>query len=179
MKKIFGLFAALTLVGSGAAWAEGGAGKGGSGMEQEEQLGQEQQTGQEFEGTGGTGQQMGQMGGQEIQGTVLKAERNKLVIDYQGAAVPFEVKKDTQFQGVKGIKEIKEGQQVRASFEVKNKDKNELKSIEVMGAGGTGAEEPQPGMEQPGSEHPGTGGTGEGDVGGGLEEQPEGGGLNY
>lgn len=165
MKKIFGLFAVLTLVGSGAAWAEGG-GKGGSGM-------QEQQPGQEQFGTGGTGA----AGEQSIQGTVLKAERNKVIIDYQGAAIPFEVSRDTQFQGVTNVRELQEGQQVRASFEVKNKDKNELKSLEVMGAGGTGAQQPgmeQPGIEQPGMEHPGTGGTGQE---AGQEQESEG--LNY
>jgi len=54
-----------------------------------------------------------------------------------GAAIPLAVQSSTSFQGVKSAKDIKEGQQVRASFELKG-TKNELTSVEVL-SGSTGS----------------------------------------
>lgn len=86
-------------------------------------------------GMGSTGMGMGQ---QSVEGRVLKADRSTITIEHNGAALPLSVASSTSFQGVKSAKDIKEGQQVRASFDLK-KDKNELRSVEVLsGAGGAG-----------------------------------------
>jgi hypothetical protein len=89
--------------------------------------------------TGSMGGAMGAMGEQSMEGRVLKADKTMITIEHMGTAIPLMVSSSTSFQGVKSVKEIKEGQQVRASFDLK-KDKNELKSVEVLsGTGGTGA----------------------------------------
>jgi hypothetical protein len=139
-------------------------------------------------GTGGSGQmgqmgEMGAMGGQEVSGKVLSASRNQVTIQSQdGAAIPFEVQKDTSFQGVQSARELQEGQQVRANFELSKDNKNQLKSIEVVpsgsggaggetpslppGQGGSGMESPQQPPPEPQPTEPGTGGSG-------MEEQPQ------
>ncbi len=87
---------------------------------------------------GGSMGSMGAMGEQSMEGRVLKADKTTITIEHNGAAIPLWVSSSTSFQGVKSVKEIKEGQQVRASFDLK-KDKNELKSVEVLGGtGGAG-----------------------------------------
>ncbi|MBR2979505.1 MAG: hypothetical protein IKC51_06195 [Myxococcaceae bacterium] len=66
-----------------------------------------------------------------IEGKVLKAERDHLILEYRGAAVPFKVSRDTQIQGVTSVRNLSEGQQVRASFQMKDNE-NELKTITLM-----------------------------------------------
>jgi hypothetical protein len=110
-------------------------------------------------GAGSTGMGMGQ---QSVEGRVLKADRSTITIEHNGAALPLSVANNTSFQGVKSAKDIKEGQQVRASFDLK-KAKNELRSVEVLsgaggaggaggmgGAGGTGGDSSSGGSKSPG-----------------------------
>ncbi len=78
-----------------------------------------------------SGQQSSQQSLSTIEGKVLKAERDHLILEYRGAAVPFKVSRDTQIQGVTSVRNLSEGQQVRASFEMKDNE-NELKSITLM-----------------------------------------------
>ncbi|MDR0965738.1 MAG: hypothetical protein LBM75_04430 [Myxococcales bacterium] len=66
-----------------------------------------------------------------IEGKVLKVERDHLILDYRGAAVQFKVSRDTQIQGVTSVRNLTEGQQVRASFEMRDNE-NELKTITLM-----------------------------------------------
>jgi hypothetical protein len=134
MKKLLGAVAGLALLGfTGGANAQG--------MDQGSDSYNPSAGGS---GTTSRGMQQPSMGMQSIEGRVLKAERSSITIESQGAAIPLEVKRDTTFQGtgVRAAKDVKEGQQVRASFEMKN-NKNELKSLEVLGgAGGSGMQQP-------------------------------------
>lgn len=83
------------------------------------------------QGSAASGQQSSQQSLSTIEGKVLKAERDHLILEYRGAAVPFKVSRDTQIQGVTSVRNLTEGQQVRASFEMKDNE-NELKSITLM-----------------------------------------------
>lgn len=73
----------------------------------------------------------------QLSGKVLKADRNTVIIEYDNAAVPFQVQRDTEFKGVTSAQSLKEGQEVRASYELKD-NRNVLKSLEFMGKPGTG-----------------------------------------
>lgn len=151
MKRILGIIAGVALLALGApAGAEGGltdVEKGRSGSSEID--------------VGGTGAMPGvqheMMGKQEVQGTVLRSDSKSVTINWNGAAVPFEISKLTTFTGVKSAKEVKEGQEVRASFEMRD-NKNQLRSLEVIAA------ERLPSETGP-EKLPGTGGTG-------LEEKP-------
>jgi hypothetical protein len=126
MNKLISAAAALTLlVGANAFADETQHGQGGTG-----QYGTQQ--------PGTMGSTMGNPTTQNMTGKVLKASRDSVTIEYNGAAIPFDVTRQTQFQGVTSAKDLQEGQQVRANFDLK-KDKNELRSISVVGAGGTGS----------------------------------------
>jgi len=136
-------------------------------------------------GTGGssTAGQTGSMGAtagmtegqQELSGKVVKAEKHTLYIEQNGAIVPLHISSTTVYEGtgLKSLKDLKPGQDVRASFDVKNKTTNEAKKISLSGEGGAGLNETTP--SQPGSstggtmnqgstvppeQNPGTGGSG-------------------
>lgn len=175
MKKLVGICAALALLGTGTALAkddpnkqnQGSSAQGGSGsMQQDTSM-------------GGSGSSMGSsstmgsssaMGQKELSGKVVKADSTKVFVqDAQGAVVPLDIDKSTQFTDpmLKKAKDLKEGQEIRASFEVKE-TKNMAKSISLSGTGGTGKDV----MSPDSSINEGTGGSGmehdknSGDMGG-------------
>jgi len=144
MKKLVGVFAAMAILGSGAALADdktktqqdtsaqGGSGTSGSGSMQHDSS------------MGGSGSMMGQssMGQKELNGKVVKTESSKVFVqDAQGAVVPLDIDRSTQFTdpSLKKAKDLKEGQEIRASFEVKE-TKNMAKSISLSGTGGAGTD---------------------------------------
>jgi hypothetical protein len=162
-KKLVGLVASVALLGSGMALAEdqsknqqtqqqgqlggdtfGGSGQqgqtggealGGSGQ-QDQMGGQHGQMGGQY---GQTGSQHGQMGEKQITGTVVKSSSNMLHLRTDNGIIPVKVNKDTQFQdpNVKRVRDLKEGQQVRASFDIQGTD-NVAKSISLeTGTGGS------------------------------------------
>ena len=94
-------------------------------------------------------QQQDQMAQQERQltGRVLKADRNTVILEFENAAVPFQVQRDTEFRGVTSAQSLREGQEVRASYELKD-NRNMLKSIEFMGRPGTGGTGEQPQQDE-------------------------------
>lgn len=130
MKKLLGTLASVAVL-SLAAGAQATS-------QQEEDINQ-----------GGSGSSSGSMGGsgsyggsmgmnqQQVQGKVLKADNKSITIEHMGAALPLSVQSSTSFQGVKSVKDIKEGQQVRANFELKG-TQNQLTSIEVLPSGSQG-----------------------------------------
>ena len=131
MKKFIGTMVAVAVLGlAPGALAQSGDISGGSSSS----------------GTGGSGAMGGSTAGsttsqqQQLEGKVLKADRNSITIEHMGAAIPLQVQSSTSFQGVKSAREIKEGQQVRASFSLKG-SKNELTSVEVLPSsqGGSGS----------------------------------------
>ncbi|MFY2557577.1 hypothetical protein ACN469_08120 [Corallococcus terminator] len=188
MKKLIGVFTAMALMGSGAALAsddtmkpqqdipaQGGSGTSGTtGSTQDGSMPQDSSMG----GSGntmGTSPTMGTnaMGQKELSGKVVKAESSKVFVqDAQGAVVTLDIDKSTTFTDptLKKAKDLKEGQEIRASFEVKE-TKNMAKSISLSGTGGAGTDvmKPDPSindstLDTPPApvEDPGTGGSGMG-----------------
>jgi hypothetical protein len=93
---------------------------------------------------------------QQLTGKVVKAERHTVYIQAQdqGAVIPLKVDSKTKFEspGVTSARDLKAGQEIRASFSVKSKTENLATSIEVSGQGGSGAtlpESPTPGSTTP------------------------------
>lgn len=153
-KKIVGLFATVALLSSGVALAgddkhknqqtqssgQLGGDIGGAGTQG--QTGQMQgQTGQ-MQGQSG---QMGQtMGEKQVTGTVVKSSKNMLHLRTDNGIIPLKIdSKKVQFQdpNVKNVQSLKEGQQVRASFDIQGTD-NVAKSIslDASNTGGSGLE---------------------------------------
>jgi hypothetical protein len=197
MKKLIGLFASVALMGSGMALAHDKEHKdkqtqsqtgstqdiGGSGT----QTGTGTQVGSGGQQMGQSGQQMGQsgtadqLGGNQLTGRVVKSERKTIWIEHMGAIVPLKIDKNTRFAdpSIKRASDLKEGDQVRASFEVRKTD-NVATSIEMSsgmgpGQGGSGSDvlTPDQGINPPldnnlpPSSPDGTGGSGndlEGDI---------------
>lgn len=153
-KKIVGLFATVAMLSSGVALANNEEHKG------QQTQSSEQQMGEDIGGSGTQGH-MGQMAGEkQVTGTVVKSSSNMLHLRTDNGIIPVKIDKDTQFQdpNVKRAKDLKEGQQVRASFDIKGTD-NVAKSITLdTSMGGSGLED-DTGINQ--------------DLGGsGLEQEP-------
>ncbi|MCP3141432.1 RNA-binding protein [Pyxidicoccus xibeiensis] len=180
--------------------AQGGAGQAGSESVPQDTGMQDSTIPQDDPATGGSGTTMpsdpamggsGTMGSQsamgqkEITGKVVKADSKTVWLSQaDGAVVPLKVDKSTQFgdPNVKRAKDLQPGQEIRASYEVKETD-NIAKSISMSGTGGSGAGDVMspdssinegtggtgmeddksldPGMTPPPSTDPGTGGSGD------------------
>ncbi|SEU09446.1 hypothetical protein [Stigmatella erecta] len=145
-RKLIGLFASMALMGSSAAlagdtWKKGEA----AGREQESigAVGRDSdsalpEVGSQQDAIGGSGQSGI---GQELTGRVVKSDRKTVWIEHAGAIIPLKVDKSTQFTGTeqKRASDFKEGDEIRASFEV-NKTDNVATSIGLAndGTGGSG-----------------------------------------
>lgn len=156
MKKLIGVFASVALLGSGAAFAQSGS------TAQDTQ----QQPSTSVPAQGGSGQSgssaaqsPSMTGSNELTGKVVKSESKKVYISAaNGAVVPLDINSKTQFTdpSLKNAKSLKEGQEIRASFEVKD-EKNMATSISPsQGTGGSGSDamSPDPSINE------GTGGSG-------------------
>lgn len=124
-KKLAGLFAAVALVGAGAALAQQ------PGQTEQEKLQQGQQQAQEKAGMPGM-----QMGQHELMGQVVKVEPRTLFIQQQpmGAVIPLRLQSDTQFENL-NRRDLKEGFQVRASFDIRGTDNVATRVAKAQGAG--------------------------------------------
>lgn len=122
----------------------GGAGQQGQEKQRQQKQAQEVQPGDELTATvtAQNGQnyaekiKFGESKGKEekLEGTVARASSNMLELDHDGAIIPLKVDKNTQFTGdVKSARELKEGDQVRASFRLENGTSNVATSIEAKG----------------------------------------------
>jgi len=81
----------------------------------------------------------------ELGGKVIKSEANTIYLDHMGAVVPMEIARHTTFSGVRSAVDLAEGQEVRASFTVKNGTKNVADTVSVGAASSTKrAPEPEP-----------------------------------
>ncbi|MHA7632647.1 hypothetical protein [Corallococcus sp. M7] len=151
MKKLIGVFASVALLGSGVAFAQDSTTQGsqqpstssGSMQGSSGSSGSSDAMG----GSGSSGaQSMGSSsmtGSNELTGKVVKSDSKKVYISStSGAVVPLEVDKNTQFTdpSMKNAKSLKEGQEIRASFQVKD-EKNMATSISPSsGTGGSGSD---------------------------------------
>ncbi|RKG58719.1 hypothetical protein D7X30_14045 [Corallococcus sp. AB011P] len=161
MKKLIGVFASVALLGSGVAFAQESATQG----SQQPSTSSGSMQGSS-ESTGGSGSSsahtMGSSsmtGSNELTGKVVKSDSKKVYISSaSGAVVPLDIDSKTQFTdpSMKNAKSLKEGQEVRASFQVKD-EKNMATSISPSsGTGGSGTDP----MAPDSSINEGTGGSG-------------------
>jgi len=67
----------------------------------------------------------------ELSGTVVKSDANTLYLEHMGAVVPIELDRGTRFSGIKNADQLAEGQEVRASFTVKDETKNVADSVSL------------------------------------------------
>ena len=67
----------------------------------------------------------------ELSGTVVRSEPHTLYVEHVGVVVPMEIGRETRFSGVRSAAELANGQEVRASFTVKNGTANIAESISV------------------------------------------------
>jgi hypothetical protein len=180
-RKLIGLFASVALMGSSAAlagdtWKKGDtAGRtqdsiGAVGRDSDSSLPDQ---GSQQDAIGGSGQSSGL--GQQVTGRVVKSDSKTVWVEHAGAVIPLKVDKGTQFTGTtqKRASDFKEGDEIRASFEVKKTD-NVVTSIGLAndGTGGSGDGQfpaqdthslpPAPIQEgtSEGTTHDGTGGSG-------------------
>jgi hypothetical protein len=170
--------------GSGSQGQVGGSQQGQVGGSQQGQMGgsQQGQVGGSQDPMGGS--QQGQVGGsqdqmanadvgeKQISGTVVKSSNRLLHLRTDNGIIPLKVGRDTQFQdpNVKRVRDLKEGQQVRASFDIQGTD-NVAKSITLdTGTGGSMLDDSGINQDQGGS---GLGGQDQG--GSGLGGQDQGG----
>ncbi|WP_309889436.1 hypothetical protein [Archangium sp.] len=186
-KKLVGLFASVALLGSGMALADdkvkdqqaqgseqlGGDAIGGSGTQGQGQMGGSGSQGQMGGSQGQMGEKPGQMGSsqtasaqpmgeKEVTGTVVKSSSTLLHLRTDNGIIPIKVGKDIKIDdpSVKRVRDLKEGQQVRASFDIQGTD-NVAKSISLdTNMGGSGLDSDTGINQQPG------------DVGGSGMDQP-------
>ncbi|MFY0529941.1 hypothetical protein ACN28I_44500 [Archangium gephyra] len=139
-KKIVGLFATVALMSSGVALA-------GDDKNKNQQTQSSGQMGGDIGGAGTqgqSGQMQGQMAGEkQVSGTVVKSSKSMLHLRTDNGIIPLKINKDVQFQdpNLKNVQSLKEGQQVRASFDILGTD-NVAKSIslDASNTGGSGLE---------------------------------------
>jgi hypothetical protein len=76
----------------------------------------------------------------EVTGKIVRADGNTVWIDHMGAVIPLKIEPNTRFEsaGIARPKDLKEGQEIRASFTVQNKITNVADSIWLEGATATG-----------------------------------------
>lgn len=184
-KKLVGLVASVALLGSGMALAHdekikgqqdqqsqqqqplGGDAFGGSGSQDTMGGSQQGQVGSSKDEMGGSKDQMAtaDVGEKEVTGTVVKSSRRLIHLRTDNGIIPIKVDKATQLDpSVKNVRDLKEGQQVRASFDMEGTD-NVAKSIKLdTGTGGSMMDDSGINQDTGGS---GLGGQDKGDIGGG------------
>jgi len=191
MKKLVGLFASVALMTSGAALAfdaqdqqtdPAQSGQGGSGSQGSQQPGMGS-TGGSGSQQPGMGSQMGgsqAMGGNELTGQVIKSDRKGVYLkdNQDGSVVHLRVDKRTQFGDpkMKSARDIKEGTEIRANFDVKGTE-NIATNIQPSQGGATGGSgdvlTPDTGINQGGTMQPDTGGSGMDQGGSGMDQGGE------
>jgi hypothetical protein len=162
MKKLIGVVTAVALMGSGAAFANDQKTKGSKQTQSQGATG----------GSGSMGSQAGQTGttqqlsGNQLTGRVVKSDSKMVWLEHSGAIVPLKIDKNTQFTdpSLKTARDIKEGDEIRASFEVRKTDNvatSIQKSSSGMGGSGTEVMSPDSSINQsPGTLPPSNDGTG-------------------
>lgn len=183
MKKLVGLFASVALMTSGVALAQDQqtdtsmqSGQGGSGSQSGSQMGSQSGSQMGSQGSSQMGSQMGgsgsqaAMGGNEVKGQVIKSDKKTVFLKgTDGAVVQLKLDNKTQFSDptLKSAKDLKEGTEIRANFDVKGTDNIATSIQPSSGMGGSGdVLSPDTGINQGGSMQNDTGGSGSMDQGG-------------
>ena len=172
-KKLMGLFASVALLGSGVALADDWKKQDDKQAGSVQQPGSAQQPGSDIGGAGDVGKQgdtksmdksatgQGQVGQQQggsmqLSGTVVKSSSNLLHLRTDNGIVPLKVTRETKFDdaSIKRAKDLKEGQQVRANFNISGTD-NVVTNLSLStdnNTGGSGLDQPMDsnsGINQP------------------------------
>jgi len=150
MKRLAGVLAGAALIG-GLALAQQdstpstagteGPGIGGSGLNQDQATLNQQATKQAAVPGQATGQiAVGERTGNQLLGTVVESKSHTLYLQHMGAVVPLRVDKSTDLAGLSGKKlsDLKPGDEVQVSFQVKNKIDNVATKIGTPSNTGTG-----------------------------------------
>lgn len=153
MKRLAGLLAGAALIG-GLALAQqdstpstagsstsSGPGIGGSGLNQDQSTLNQQATQQAAVPGQASGQiAIGEQTGNQLFGTVVESKSHTLYLQHMGAVVPLRVEKSTDLAGLSGKKlaDLKPGDEVQVSFQVKNKIDNVATRIALPSTTGTG-----------------------------------------
>lgn len=103
---------------------------------------------------------------QQLQGEVASAKGNWINVQHEGALIPLKVDKDTQFEGINGVRQLKQGTQIQAEFRIESRTDNVATRIQAQEQG-TGGSFEQGQKQQEQFEDPATGGSFEE----GLEQQ--------
>jgi hypothetical protein len=77
----------------------------------------------------------------QLTGRVVKTDSSTVWVEHLGAVIPLKVDSNTRFDSasIQRAKDLKEGQEIRASFTINNKTDNLAKSISLSSAtGGSG-----------------------------------------
>ncbi len=142
--KLIGLCASLSLVAGGAAFA-GGQQRGSATQGSESKPSMDsQQKADPHAGMHPGSTTMLQ--GSEIVGEVAKVEAKILYVRHMGAIVPLKISRETKLDGKSfSRKDLKEGQEIRASFTVENLVNNVATTITTTdpGTGGAGSVVPR------------------------------------
>jgi hypothetical protein len=150
MRKLIGLLGGLALIGT--AWAADPNTKDKTQSTERTSSASTESTTSDKKSTTGAGEidrsksssQLGDSSGtlskNELTGRVVRADNNMVWIDHLGAVVPLKIENNTKFEsaGVTRAKDLKEGQEIRANFTVKDKTTNVATTIWLEGATSTG-----------------------------------------
>lgn len=161
MKKLIGVFASVALLGSGVAMAQdsmtkdsqqpstsapaqGGSGQTGSDSSMQGSSGSSDAMG----GSGSSSTHSSSMAGEnELTGKVVKSDSKKVYVSSaSGAVVPLDIDSKTQFTdpSLRNAKSLKEGQEIRASFQVKDEKNMAINIAPSQGMGGSGSDAMSP-----------------------------------
>ena len=144
MKRVAGLLAGAALIG-GLALAQADStpstsGIGGSGLNQDQSTLNQQATQAAVPGQASGQIAVGEKTGNQLIGTVVESKSHTLYLQHMGAVVPLRVEKSTDLAGLAGKKlsDLKPGDEVQVSFQVKNKIENVATRIGLPSSTGTG-----------------------------------------
>lgn len=143
-RKLLGLCAAVAMVGAGGAFAQSDVTDDNS-TYRRDQAGDVSGKGADI-GTDSSmqGRSSSTASNNELTGTVVKISGKTLWMEHMGAVVPLKIGASTRFDdpSIKRVKDLKEGQEIRASFVVQGKTTNVAQSIslsnDTSGRGGSG-----------------------------------------
>ena len=115
-------------------------GTGGSGMNQDMNQKSTLPSSDTSMNTGTTMDRSSSLSSNELTGRVVKADNNTVYIEHMGAVVALKVDHNTKFESpaIRHAKDLQPGQEIRASFAVKNQTDNVARSISLSSTEGTG-----------------------------------------
>lgn len=143
-RKLLGLCAAIAMVGAGGAFAQSDVTDDNSTYRRDQAGDVSGQAADIGTDSSMQGRKSSAASNNELTGTVVKISGKTLWLEHMGAVVPLKIGASTRFDdpSLKRVKDLKEGQEIRASFIVQGKTTNVAQSIslsdDTSGRGGSG-----------------------------------------